>query len=264
MMQSSSGWDRSFHRLDTRGHYLDAFFAEIKRNAYLTLIERWGGVPAGGRVLKTDLFEEAMGPDAFMLKLGGSPGILVGMDVSSEGVKRAQSNDINHTARYLMADARHLPFATGSLDLIVSPSTLDHFKDSRDLGNSLREIRRVLSPGGRLIITLDNKQNISDPLLRLANRLGMVPFFLGSSYTVNELKRELAAAGLDVVDTTALVHHPRLSAVAATALSRRVGWPSLTRFIRSVFLSMQHLQNSRLRYFSGCFVAALAIPRATS
>lgn len=264
MMQSSSGWDRSFHGLDKRGHYLDAFFADLKRKAYLALISRWGGVPLHGRVLKTDLFEEAMGPDAFLLELGKSPGLLIGMDVSSEGVGRAKANDVERRARYLLSDARYLPFREGSIDLIVSPSTLDHFADPADLGKSLREIRRVLSPNGRLIITLDNRQNVSDPLLRLANRLGMVPFFLGRSYTVKELRRELDAAGLDVVETTALVHHPRLSAVAASFIVRRVGWPLLTRLVRSVFLSMQPIQDSRAQYFSGCFVAALATPRATT
>ncbi len=264
MMQSSSGWDRSFQGLDTRGHYLDPFFADLKRTAYLALIDRWGGVPLRGRVLKTDLFEEAMGPDAFLLELGKSPGLLIGMDVSGEGVARAKDNDAERRARYLLCDARYLPFKEGSLDLIVSPSTLDHFADASDLGKSLREMRRVLSPNGRLIITLDNRQNISDPFLRLANRLGMVPFFLGRSYTMKELRRELDRAGLDVVETTALVHHPRLSAVAASSVTRRVGWPPLTRLVRSVFLSMQRMQDSRAQYFSGCFVAALATPRAAS
>jgi SAM-dependent methyltransferase len=264
MTQSSSVWDHSFRDLDTRGHYLDSFFADLKRKSYLALINRWGGIPLNGRVLKTDLFEEAMGPDAFLLELGKSPGLLIGMDVSSEGVARAKGNDAKRRARYILSDARYLPFKDGSIDLIVSPSTLDHFADTSDLGKSLREIRRVLSPHGRLIITLDNRQNVGDPLLRLANRFGMVPFFLGRSYTVNELRRELDAAGLDVAETTALVHHPRLSAVAASSIARRVGWPPMTRWVRSVFLSMQRMQNSRAQYFSGCFIAALATPRATS
>jgi len=31
----------------------------MKRQAHLALIEQWGGLPAEGRVLKTDLFEKA-------------------------------------------------------------------------------------------------------------------------------------------------------------------------------------------------------------
>lgn len=69
-------------------------------------------------------------------------------------------------ARYLVGATRRLPFAADSFDLILSPSTLDHFPDSDDLGVSLKEIAWVFAPAGRLIITLDNPQNIFDPLLR--------------------------------------------------------------------------------------------------
>lgn len=257
---SAERWDRSFEKLDTRGHYLDSFLANLKRQAYLRLIERWGGVPSAGRVLKTDLFEEAMGPDAFLLDLAGSR-LLVGMDVSNAAAVRARQRDAQQRAHYLLADARHLPFAPASIDLIVSPSTLDHFRKPADLGTSLRELRRVLAPNGRLIITLDNRQNVFDPLLRLASRVGMVPFYIGRSYTAKELRSELEAAGLDVLETSAIVHHPRLTAVAAVAAARRLRWTPLTRLVQSTLGAMQRLQGTRLEYYSGCFVAALAVPR---
>lgn len=259
----TSGWDSSIQTLDRQGYYLDDFLADLKRHAYLTLIERWGGVPSTGRVLKTDLFEEAMGPDAFLLELAAPQRLLIGMDVSMEAATRAQQRDSQRHAHYLLADARLLPFADGSLALIVSPSTLDHFANSSDLGESLRELSRVLASDGRLIITLDNRQNVFDSLLRIANRLGMVPFFLGRSYTVKELRCELEAAGLNVLETTAIVHHPRLTAVAAVAVARRLGWAPFTQVVQSTLLSMQRLQSTRLQYLSGCFVAALAAPRAS-
>jgi SAM-dependent methyltransferase/ribosomal protein S18 acetylase RimI-like enzyme len=253
-------WERSLDRLESSDHYLDAFLGNIKRNAYLSLVERWGGVPENGRVLKTDLFEEAVGPDAFLLDLSRSK-MLLGMDVSSAAPSRARQRDTGRKARYIRADARAVPLATGSVDLIISPSTLDHFRDPRDLGESLRELRRVLSCDGRLIITLDNRQNVFDPLLRLASRVGMVPFFMGRSYTAKELSRELERAGFSVVETTAIVHNPRLTAVSAVGIARRLRWPAFTRAVRSALLSMQRLQGSRWEYYSGCFVGALAVPR---
>jgi SAM-dependent methyltransferase/ribosomal protein S18 acetylase RimI-like enzyme len=259
----ASAWDSSIQTIDRQGYYLDDFLADLKRDAYLTLIDRWGGVPSNGRVLKTDLFEEAMGPDAFLLELAAPRGLVIGMDVSMEATARAQQRDRKRHAQYLRADARYLPFADGSLALIVSPSTLDHFAKSSDLGESLRELWRVLAPEGRLIITLDNRQNVFDSLLRFANLLGMVPFFLGRSYTVKELRRELDAAGFNVLETTAIVHHPRMTAVGAVSVARRLGWGPFTRLVQSTLLSMQRLQSTRLQYLSGCFVAALAAPRAS-
>ena len=61
-------WGGIARKLEVKGHYLDAFLGGLKRQTYLSLIQRWGGVPAG-RVLKTDLFEEAMGPDTFLAEL---------------------------------------------------------------------------------------------------------------------------------------------------------------------------------------------------
>jgi SAM-dependent methyltransferase len=172
---------------------------------------------------------------------------------------RAQQRDERRRARYITADARHLPFASDSFALVVSPSTLDHFKNPGDLEYSLRELARILAPDGRLIITLDNRQNIFDPLLRIANRMGLVPFYLGRSYTVNELRRELEKAGFRVVDTTAIVHHPRLTAVAAVGAAKRIPWSFPLRAVQATLLKSQRLQDTRLKYFSGCFVAALAV-----
>lgn len=257
----AASWDRTMQALETRGYQLDTFLAQMKRSAYLSLIERWGGVPCDGRVLKTDLFEEAMGPDAFLEELATPNSLLLGMDVSAQAAARAKQRDSRGLARYLTADACNLPFASDSFSLIVSPSTLDHFTDSSDLGESLRELVRILDPDGRLIITLDNRQNVFDPLLRLAHRAGLVPYYLGRSYTVNELRRELEAAGLTVVDTTAIVHHPRLTAVAAIGAAKRLRWAVPMRLVQSALLATQRLQDTRLQYFSGCFVAALAVPR---
>lgn len=259
----TGAWDKSLEALEARGHYLDGFLADLKRRAYLELIERWGGVPSDTRVLKTDLFEEAIGPDAFLTQLSKSGTVLIGMDISLYAATRAQQHDSAGDARYLVADARHLPFASASIGLVISPSTLDHFVDQFDLQRSLRELARVLAPGGRLIITLDNRQNVFDPLLRVVNSLGLVPYCLGPSYTREELRRELTAAGLEVRDTAAIVHHPRLTAVAAVAIARRVGSVGLTNLVHRTLLAAQRLQNTRWQYFSGCFVAALAVPVET-
>ena len=259
---ASAYWDRVERDLQHRRHYLDEFLGTMKRTAYLDLIGRWAGLPLAGRILKTDLFEEALGSaDAFATELCDSHNVVIGMDLSPAMV--AQARDRNgDRLRYLACDARHLPFANSSFSLVVSPSTLDHFPDSRDLRRSLCEIARILAPTGRLIITLDNRQNVFDPLLRLAIRLRWVPFYIGRSYSVRELRRELEAAGFVVDDTTAVVHHPRLTAVTAVAIANRLGWPPLTRCVHRALTAAQRLQTSRWRYYTGCFVAAKAVPRS--
>lgn len=252
-------WDRVPGRLEPGRHYLDPFLANLKRRENLRLAREWGGLEPAGRLLKTDAFEEAVGDDAFLEALEGDVSQVVAIDVSAAVASRAAERYRGRGLRFLAADTRQLPFADAVFTTVVSPSTLDHFPDPADLGVSLRELLRVLRPGGRLVITLDNRQNVFDPLLRLAHRLGLVPFYMGRSYRVGELRRELEQAGFEVRATTAILHNPRLVAVGAMRLVRWLRWKPLVRGAERLFLAAQRLEHSRLCYYSGSFVAAQAV-----
>ena len=87
-----------------------------------------------------------------------------------------------------------LPFADGQFDCIVSIDVLEHLADDQPF---LKELGRVLRPGGQAIMTVPN----GDPKL-LANRvkwrLGMTPDVYGHArpgYTVPELRESMAQAG---------------------------------------------------------------------
>ncbi|MBI5563603.1 MAG: methyltransferase domain-containing protein [Chloroflexi bacterium] len=261
---SAAYWDTIAQQSQARPHYLDPFLGQLKRQAHLDLIERWGGLPSTGRVLKTDLFEEALGPDAFLWEMAGDERVIVGMDISPALAAEARGNDRARVGRYLAADVRCLPFANHSFNFIISPSTLDHFSDPADLNRSLRELRRVLAADGQLIVTVDNRQNVFDPLLRLAHRLGFVPYFMGRSYSIGELVAELEAAGFVVTATTAILHNPRLIATALVAIANRLRWPPLTRQVQRCLIAAQHLTGSRWQYRTGSFVAARARPRVAA
>lgn len=256
-----SEWERVLDQLDSRGHYLDPFLGDIKRRAHLNLVARWAGADNSSRLLKTDLFEEAGGLDALMPDLADHAHTAIGIDRSVSITARAAKHDPRRRGCYVVADVRRLPFASESLDLVVSTSTLDHFQDPADLERSLRELRDAMAQAARLIVTLDNRQNLFDPLLRLAVRCGWAPYPMGRSYSVDELRRELEAAGLEVITTTAILHNPRLVAVAAVTLTRRLGWRWLTRLVHRTLEGAQRFERTRWRYRMGSFVAALATPR---
>lgn len=61
----------------------------------------------------------------------------------------AAAGDAGHNAGVLACDFTALPFAEGSLDLVVLPHTLDL---SMDPHATLREVDRVLVPDGRMVI----------------------------------------------------------------------------------------------------------------
>jgi SAM-dependent methyltransferase len=251
-------WDGVAGQAEKKPHYLDTFLGEMKRRAHLALVEQWGGELSAGRVLKTDLFEEAFGPDALLADLAGKGAIAVGMDVSWEIAAGARRRSPGN-AFFLAADVRNLPFKGGSFDFILSPSTLDHFSDPADLGRSLKELACVLKTDGRLIVTLDNRQNIFDPLLRLVGRLGLVPYYLGLSYHMRELIDELKASGLKASETTAILHNPRLVAIAMVAVANRIGWRPLIRLVQKSLIAAQRFEKTRWRFYTGSFIAAKAI-----
>ena len=110
------------------------------------------------RALKTDLFEEAVG-GGVALKVAADR--VVGMDVAAPTARLALRR---RGVPLVAADVRSLPFHDGAFDLVVSLSTLNHFPTADDISVALREVRRVLAPGGRLALTLDN---LSNPYIRL-------------------------------------------------------------------------------------------------
>lgn len=87
-----------------------------------------------------------------------------------------------------------LPFANDQFDCIVSIDVLEHLDGDRRF---LAELRRVLRPGGRLIVTVPN----GDPRLlanRIKWRLGMTPEIYGhtrAGYTAAELRDSVERAG---------------------------------------------------------------------
>ena len=116
-------------------------------------------------------------------------------------------------------DVRELPYEDGTFDAVVSTSTLDHFETIAEIGEALRELRRVLAPGGTLVVSLDN---LSNPLVAVRNalpfrwlhRIGLVPHYVGATCRPGELQRLLASTGFDVQATTAIMHVPRVIALA--------------------------------------------------
>jgi SAM-dependent methyltransferase len=93
------------------------------------------------------------------------------------------------------------PIPGGQFDCVVSIDVLEHLRHDQPF---LRELRRVLKPGGKAIVTVPN----GDEKL-LANkikwRFGMTPEVYGhtrAGYTVPELSDALRKSGLEPKDTS--------------------------------------------------------------
>ncbi len=67
---------------------------------------------------------------------------------------RMQGIDGGGSAHVVMADAARLPFADGSFDVVICSEVLEHLPDDRA---ALREMARVLAPGGRLALSVPRR-----------------------------------------------------------------------------------------------------------
>ena len=221
-----------------------------------TLLERWLPLEPCANLLKTDLFDEAMGRGLYPL-LSTRAARVAALDVAPSVLAAAT---LRHPALLAVAaDVRLLPFASVAFDVVVSNSTLDHFDTRDQILESLRGFHRVLRPGGRLLLTMDN---LANPAVaprnalpfRLLHRLGLVPYPVGATGGPGRLRRMVTSAGFDVLETVALLHCPRALSVALARRCERRGSPQArARFLRSA-LRWEQLARWPTRYLTGYFV----------
>jgi 2-polyprenyl-6-hydroxyphenyl methylase/3-demethylubiquinone-9 3-methyltransferase len=75
--------------------------------------------------------------------------VVVPLDIAPKLVRRLR----DRFPAALVASATALPFATGSVDFVVSSECIEHTRDPR---KAVREMLRVLRPGGVLFLTTPN------------------------------------------------------------------------------------------------------------
>jgi SAM-dependent methyltransferase len=256
---ATESWDRvveDFRSSPT----LDAWRGYMKE-VYCRLTRRWFDNAPAGRRLKTDLFEEAI---CLQHPMAEFPEGSLGMDGSISVVARAKNNlENSNSYRLLVGDLRQSPIRSGALSSILSGSSLDHFETEEELASGLAEVSAGLAPGGILVLTLDNPQN---PLIwlrnhlpyRLLNRLGLVPYFVGRTWSRGEAQRQLEELGLEVTAESAIAHAPRAPAIWLDSLTRRWGGDRLRGLLLRTYLAFEGLESLPTRYLTGYYVAMRA------
>ncbi len=206
-------------------------FASAPSTAYyrareIDLIRRAAGPLAGKRVLKLDLWNEAINT-RILSWVSAEGATTFGIDLSQVVAHRAQANarNENFEVSIARADIRDLPFLDGSFDVVYTMGTIEHIDE---YPAALREIHRVLRVGGTAIIGVPN---FWDPFLRplivaAMELVGKYPYAPVKSFTRRELRREVDAAGLSVREMTGILALPGVLRMLDLFLHVRMGLPS--------------------------------------
>ena len=136
-------------------------------------------------------------------------GQVTGIDLSHGmlAVAREHAKRSAAAIEFREMDAEHLDFANGSFDSVVSLFALLHFPDPLQ---ALREMHRVLKPGGSLAAAVGSRPPLS--LAGIAHRISRIPFFWEYAQ-----KRVLIAPAL--IDQLVMRHIPETAAPEETELA---------------------------------------------
>lgn len=136
--------------------------------------------PKRGRLL-----DVGCGTGRLIVDAAGMYPLCVGVDPCQRMLEVARGRGVPGT-RFVCARAEHLPFATGSFDVVTSTMSLRHWQDA---GRGMRELARVLSADGMLVIAdadIDDETNRSRRRRRIHARrdTGLVAVLTACGLTV--------------------------------------------------------------------------------
>lgn len=165
---------------------------------------RTGWPDEGRRIVQGPLLRRLLGrigPARTVLNAGSGEGLFSSLLLTIPEVRQVTEMDFSYRSqRRLPADRRQrivaasltaVPASNGVFDLVLCTEVLEHIDDD---AAALDELRRVLAPGGWLLITVPTPPAVHDPA------------HVREGYAPEDLTRMLTARGLEVVETAFCMH----------------------------------------------------------
>jgi len=184
-----------------KAHFRLPIISRYHEKEQTKLLKAWIDTETEGNILITDLFNESFGSVGYLNFLK-SYYTVVGIDISSDVIYRGKKSALIGMP-CVVSDIKDVAFRNNVFNYVISFSTLDHF-GKEQFRKSLEQIRRVLIPGGKLIITLHNAQNLFlyFQLMKASKKL---PFPL-ELYSLKSARKIIEDCHFKVRQSEAIVH----------------------------------------------------------
>ncbi len=158
-----------------------------------------------------NVLDVGCGTGLMSAKLAASGRQVLGLDISIEMVERAERrNDPKIT--FIHGDAEKLPSDNHSFDAVVNLISFHHYPNP---SRAVAEFRRVLRPGGRLVLVAFDRNSLYTTLAQKMNR--WTKGIAGSSWqkTSGEIILLLRAAGFTNIEVKPLRYWIKTFAIVA-------------------------------------------------
>lgn len=175
-----------YYRFPDRSRWMEKIWSEAFGDAYPTGLEHYGYLTQSDLKTIVELLQIPEGSTFLDIGCGkGGPGLklaeqlgakLIGVDIVADAVRQAevfqQQFDLAHPAEFLEGNFYQLPLEDDSVEAAIS---IDSLWAATHKILALREVKRVLKPGGKFIFThWDLIANDQAHLLEVASGLTLV------------------------------------------------------------------------------------------
>jgi ubiquinone/menaquinone biosynthesis C-methylase UbiE len=171
------------------------------------------------------LVDVGVGGSGYTVIEAARAGSAAGCDLSIEALTTARafaaSEGVSGRTVWVCCSAERLPFADGSFAAAVAIAVLEHVPDDRA---ALRELARVLQPGGRAWVTVPHALRNVMPLLRPLNRRHDRRLGHLRRYEAEHLVEEGRTVGLHALDVQFTAHPVKAVQLALSRFGDRFWW----------------------------------------
>ncbi|MGZ0786608.1 class I SAM-dependent methyltransferase [Pseudomonas saponiphila] len=135
----------------------ERFLPDVRGDIELEHIHRY--LLAHDVIQGKDVLDIASGEGYGSAMLAGVARSVIGVDISPEAVSHANAKYQTSNVEFRLGSCSAIPLDDASVDVVVSFETIEHHDEHESM---MQEIKRVLRPGGTLVISSPEKLEYSD------------------------------------------------------------------------------------------------------